>query len=203
MTAIKLVSSRLGEHRLRVAGTTEFNGYDRDIRADRIQPCAIGWPTASRACTPKNVVPWAGLRPMTPTWCRASDAGEAPCVFCNTGHRHLGEDPCRADHCGDGRRRGAQAQTVLSGLGRLEVCANGCATRAAAFHPRRTALRVSRHWRALAALGKRDHQSRMDSARSSARHDAVQAEGQTHHGAARHTARRRAENRTSVALLRG
>ena len=34
----KIVSSRLGENRFRVAGTAEFNGYNKDIRADRINP---------------------------------------------------------------------------------------------------------------------------------------------------------------------
>ncbi len=32
----KIVTSRLGKDRFRVAGTAEFNGYNRDIRADRI-----------------------------------------------------------------------------------------------------------------------------------------------------------------------
>ena len=36
--AAKIVTSRLGEGRLRVAGTAEFAGLDRDIRADRIAP---------------------------------------------------------------------------------------------------------------------------------------------------------------------
>lgn len=38
----KIVTSRLGENRLRIAGTAEFNGYNRDIRADRIQPL-VDW----------------------------------------------------------------------------------------------------------------------------------------------------------------
>lgn len=38
----KIVTSRLGPDRLRVAGTAEFNGYNRDIRADRIQPL-VNW----------------------------------------------------------------------------------------------------------------------------------------------------------------
>jgi D-amino-acid dehydrogenase len=33
----KLVTSRLGKDRFRVAGTAEFNGFNRDIRADRIR----------------------------------------------------------------------------------------------------------------------------------------------------------------------
>ena len=36
--ATKLVTSRLGVDRFRVAGTAEFNGYNKDIRADRIRP---------------------------------------------------------------------------------------------------------------------------------------------------------------------
>ena len=38
----KIVTSRLGEARLRVAGTAEFNDFNRDIRADRIRPL-ITW----------------------------------------------------------------------------------------------------------------------------------------------------------------
>ena len=34
----KIVTARLGDDRLRVAGTAEFNGYNYDIRADRIRP---------------------------------------------------------------------------------------------------------------------------------------------------------------------
>ena len=34
----KIVSSRLGMNRFRIAGTAEFNGYNKDIREDRILP---------------------------------------------------------------------------------------------------------------------------------------------------------------------
>jgi D-amino-acid dehydrogenase len=49
----KLVTSRLGVDRFRIAGTAEFNGVDRDIRADRIRPL-IDWvhaasPASARA----------------------------------------------------------------------------------------------------------------------------------------------------------
>ncbi|MFX4385245.1 FAD-dependent oxidoreductase, partial [Acinetobacter baumannii] len=40
--AAKIVTSRLGADRFRVAGTAEFNGFNRDIRADRIQPL-VDW----------------------------------------------------------------------------------------------------------------------------------------------------------------
>ncbi len=86
----KLVSSRLGIDRFRVAGTAEFNGYNRDIRADRIKPL-VDW---VQDCFPgvntANVVPWAGLRPMMPNMLPRVGRGRSPCVFYNTGHGHLG-----------------------------------------------------------------------------------------------------------------
>jgi D-amino-acid dehydrogenase len=86
----KLVTSRLGVDRFRVAGTAEFNGVDRDIRADRIRPL-IAW---VEQCFPRintrSVVPWAGLRPMMPNMMPRVGKGTAPNVFYNTGHGHLG-----------------------------------------------------------------------------------------------------------------
>jgi D-amino-acid dehydrogenase len=86
----KLVTSRLGIDRFRVAGTAEFNGYNRDIRADRIQPL-VQW---VQQCFPKintrSVVPWAGLRPMMPNMMPRVGKGSASNVFYNTGHGHLG-----------------------------------------------------------------------------------------------------------------
>ena len=86
----KLVTSRLGVDRFRVAGTAEFNGYNKDIRADRIRPL-IAW---VNQCFPgidtRQVVPWAGLRPMTPNMMPRVGRGKAANVFYNTGHGHLG-----------------------------------------------------------------------------------------------------------------
>ena len=86
----KLVTSRLGLDRLRVAGTAEFNGYNRDIRADRIKPL-VDW---VQRCFPgvntQSVIPWAGLRPMMPNMLPRVGRGRSPCVFYNTGHGHLG-----------------------------------------------------------------------------------------------------------------
>ena len=86
----KLVTSRLGIDRFRVAGTAEFNGYNKDIRADRIQPL-VEW---VQQCFPKintrSVVPWAGLRPMMPNMMPRVGKGNAANVFYNTGHGHLG-----------------------------------------------------------------------------------------------------------------
>jgi D-amino-acid dehydrogenase len=86
----KIVTSRLGAGRLRVAGTAEFNGINFDIRADRIQPL-VNW---TRKHFPgvetEKVVPWAGLRPMMPTMLPKVGPGRHPNVFYNTGHGHLG-----------------------------------------------------------------------------------------------------------------
>lgn len=86
----KLVTSRLGVDRFRVAGTAEFNGINKDIRADRIRPL-VDW---VNQCFPgvstRQVVPWAGLRPMMPDMMPRVGRGRKPNVFYNTGHGHLG-----------------------------------------------------------------------------------------------------------------
>lgn len=87
--AAKIVTSRLGD-RFRVAGTAEFNGFNLDIRAERVQPL-IDW---TRKHFPNvmtsRVVPWCGLRPMTPNMLPRVGPGKRPGVFYNTGHGHLG-----------------------------------------------------------------------------------------------------------------
>jgi D-amino-acid dehydrogenase len=86
----KLVTSRLGPDRFRVAGTAEFNGFNKDIRADRIRPL-VDW---VNRCFPgvstRQVVPWAGLRPMMPDMMPRVGRGRRANVFYNTGHGHLG-----------------------------------------------------------------------------------------------------------------
>ncbi len=86
----KLVTSRLGVDRFRVAGTAEFNGYNQDIRADRIKPL-VDW---VNQCFPgvstRQVQPWAGLRPMLPSMLPRVGRGRQANVFYNTGHGHLG-----------------------------------------------------------------------------------------------------------------
>ena len=86
----KIVTSRLGPDRLRVAGTAEFAGFNRDIRESRVRPL-VDW---TRAMFPgvatERVVPWAGLRPMMPNMLPRVGAGRKPRVFYNTGHGHLG-----------------------------------------------------------------------------------------------------------------
>ncbi len=114
----KLVTSRLGLNRFRVAGTAEFNGVDHDIRADRIQPL-IAW---VEQCFPnidtRSVVPWAGLRPMMPNMMPRVGRGRAANVFYNTGHGHLGWTlaAITADMVGNVVSEAAQSIQVVGGL---------------------------------------------------------------------------------------
>ena len=86
----KIVTSRLGADRFRVAGTAEFNGLNRDIPWRRIEPmvewCRRHFPEMST----RQCVPWAGLRPMMPNMMPCVRQGKNPRVFYNTGHGHLG-----------------------------------------------------------------------------------------------------------------
>ena len=86
----KIVTSRLGVDRFRVAGTAEINGFNRDIRSDRIAPL-VDW---TRRYFPEvstsKVIPWAGLRPMLPSMLPKVGRGKRRGVFYNTGHGHLG-----------------------------------------------------------------------------------------------------------------
>jgi D-amino-acid dehydrogenase len=86
----KIVTSRLGAGRFRVAGTAEFNGENRDIRADRIKPLVEWTRTLFPGVETDKVIPWAGLRPMMPDMMPRVKAGSRPGVFYNTGHGHLG-----------------------------------------------------------------------------------------------------------------
>lgn len=86
----KIVASRLGDDRFRVAGTAELNGHNLDIRADRVRPLEDWTKTLFPAVSTANVTPWAGLRPMTPNMMPRVGPGRAGSVFYNTGHGHLG-----------------------------------------------------------------------------------------------------------------
>ena len=87
----KIVTARLGEDRLRVAGTAEFNGYNTDIIQKRIKPL-VDWSNRifPGICT-ENITPWAGLRPMTPNMMPiVKQSKSSQRIFYNTGHGHLG-----------------------------------------------------------------------------------------------------------------
>lgn len=86
----KIVTSRLGANKFRVAGTAEFNGYNKDIRDDRIAPLVKWVENLFPDVSTEHAVPWAGLRPMMPNMMPRVGAGKTEGVFYNTGHGHLG-----------------------------------------------------------------------------------------------------------------
>ena len=98
----KIVSSRLGKNRFRIAGTAEFNGENWDILERRVRPliawCEEHFPDVST----ESCVPWAGLRPMMPNMMPRVGPGKTDRVFYNTGHGHLGWtlSPATADAIG-------------------------------------------------------------------------------------------------------
>lgn len=86
----KIVTSRLGADRFRVAGTAEFNGSNRDIRQDRIEPLVRWVEECFPGVSTRQVVPWAGLRPMMPNMMPKVGKGCIDNIYYNTGHGHLG-----------------------------------------------------------------------------------------------------------------
>jgi len=87
----KIVSARLGESRFRVAGTAEFAGKNLDIMRARIQPLENWSRTLFPEMNTDSIVPWAGLRPMTPSMMPiVRQSRKNRNVYYNTGHGHLG-----------------------------------------------------------------------------------------------------------------
>jgi len=95
----KLVISRLGD-RLRVAGTCELNGYERDLNPARC--AAITRRTRELfpdACDFDDVSYWTGLRPLTPSNVPYIGKTKYRNLYLNTGHGTLGWTM----GCGSGR----------------------------------------------------------------------------------------------------
>ncbi len=86
----KVVTSRLGKDRFRVAGTAEFNGFNWDIRDDRVRPLVKWVERFFPDVVTEHAIPWAGLRPMMPSMVPMVKGGRRPGVYYNTGHGHLG-----------------------------------------------------------------------------------------------------------------
>ena len=86
----KIVTSRLGKKRLRIAGTAEFNGYNLDIIQNRVRPlikwCTDMFPNINA----DDIKPWAGLRPMAPNMLPITRISRDSRVWFNTGHGTLG-----------------------------------------------------------------------------------------------------------------
>ena len=138
----KIVTSRLGEDRLRIAGTAEFNGANRDIRSDRVEPLIAWCRRHFPGIDTEHVVPWAGLRPMMPDMLPRVGAGKCAGVFYNTGHGHLGWTLAAATaelvgDCVAGALPNA-ATSVPGGVGPVRR-ASGQTTRSATFAGRSAA----------------------------------------------------------------
>ncbi len=104
----KLVYSRLG-NRLRIAGTAEFNGYDRDlnrVRCDAIvRRVEDVFPDAGDSTQAQF---WTGLRPATPSNVPLIGNTKVPNLYLNTGHGTLGWTHA----CGSGK----SIARIVSGL---------------------------------------------------------------------------------------
>ena len=86
----KIVFSRLGD-KLRIAGTAELNGYDRDLNRVRceaiVQRTEELFPGAGDT---ERAQYWTGLRPATPSNVPIIGRSKLPNLYLNTGHGTLG-----------------------------------------------------------------------------------------------------------------
>jgi D-amino-acid dehydrogenase len=108
----KLVFSRLtgpGGDRLRIAGTAELNGYDRDLNRVRCEAIVRRveqlFPGAGHL---EQASFWTGLRPATPSNVPLIGRTRFPNLFLNTGHGTLGWTHA----CGSGK----SIARIVSGL---------------------------------------------------------------------------------------
>ncbi len=119
----KLVFSRLG-NRLRIAGTAELNGYDRDL--NRVRCEAIVKRTEALfpgAGDTEQAQFWTGLRPATPSNVPIIGASKLPNLYLNTGHGTLGWTHA----CGSGK----SIARIVSGLApEVDFAFTGLAPRA-------------------------------------------------------------------------
>jgi D-amino-acid dehydrogenase len=104
----KLVYSRLG-NRLRIAGTAELNGYDRDLNRVRCEAIVKRveeiFPGAGDGTQAQF---WTGLRPATPSNVPLIGSTRLPNLYLNTGHGTLGWTLA----CGSGK----SIARIISGL---------------------------------------------------------------------------------------
>ncbi len=104
----KLVYSRLGD-RLRIAGTAELNGYDRDLNRVRCEAIVRRteqlFPGAGDASEAQY---WTGLRPATPSNVPIIGRSKISNLYMNTGHGTLGW----THSCGSGK----SIARIISGL---------------------------------------------------------------------------------------
>ncbi len=89
----RIVTARFG-NRLRMAGLADFDGHNRDIRADRLElllasACAL-LPRLADEIRSGRAEAWTGLRPMTPKGPPLIGPTRIPRLFLNTGHGSMG-----------------------------------------------------------------------------------------------------------------
>ncbi len=122
----KLVFSRLGD-RLRIAGTAELNGYDRDLNRVRceaiVKRTEALFPGAGDAGQAQF---WTGLRPATPSNVPIIGRSKLGKLYMNTGHGTLGWTHA----CGSGK----SIARIVSGLApEVDFAFTGLAARAKVF----------------------------------------------------------------------
>jgi D-amino-acid dehydrogenase len=104
----KLVFSRLGD-RLRIAGTAELNGYDRDLNRVRCEAIVKRFEQLfPGAGDSQQAQFWTGLRPATPSNVPIIGRSKLPNLFLNAGHGTLGW----THSCGSGK----SIARIVSGL---------------------------------------------------------------------------------------
>ena len=108
----KLVVSRYTDEagdRLRIAGTAELNGYDRDLNRVRCEAIVKRveqlFPGAGDS---EQAQFWTGLRPATPSNVPIIGRSKLPNLYLNTGHGTLGW----THSCGSGK----SIARIVSGL---------------------------------------------------------------------------------------
>ena len=100
----KIVASRFGKDRFRIAGTAEFNGSNKDIRADRIRPLVEWCEKHFPAISTEHATPWAGLRPMTPSMLPRVGRGQKRRASSTTPATATSAGRCRRPRRGSSRR---------------------------------------------------------------------------------------------------
>ena len=104
----KLVYSRLG-NRLRIAGTAELNGYDRDLNRVRCEAIVRRFEDIFPGAGDSGAAQfWTGLRPATPSSVPLIGETRLPNLYLNTGHGTLGWTHA----CGSGK----SIARIISGL---------------------------------------------------------------------------------------
>lgn len=104
----KLVFSRLGD-KLRIAGTAELNGYDRDLNRVRCEAIVRRTEALFPGAGDTSLAQfWTGLRPATPSNLPIIGRSKLPNLFLNTGHGTLGW----THSCGSGK----SIARIVSGL---------------------------------------------------------------------------------------